>query len=416
VLARIQRTIREHGLLAPGDRVLVALSGGPDSTALLHGLRASASRLGCSLAAVCVDHGLRPESASEAQTVAARCRDAGIECEVVRVNVARYRRQHGSLQEAAREARLSVLARVARRLRCGKVALGHTADDQAETVLFRIVRGTGLPGLAGIPYRRGVFIRPLLDVRRAQVLAFLAKRRLPFVEDPSNLNRRFARSRIRHDILPLLAHENPRVVEALLGLAAHARDLGRDAAQATPAFPKGVYVSRGAAATIAGLAKAGRGTARVSVAGGEVEIRYGEVGLRREAIALPEPAVSPRAISRAGVYRAGAAGTMRLYVARGGRVSSAPVEAVCFDASALRWPLRLRARSAGDRMRPRGGPGRRKLSDLLIDAKVPRPDRAALPVLCDGDGEILYVPGLRPSEFGRPTATTRHPICVWVAR
>ena len=221
MLSAIQRTIAEHDLVARGDRVLVAISGGPDSTALLFGLARLAQRLGIELRAATVDHGLRPEAAAEAAAVARTCAALGIPCEVLRVEV--RRRAHVSIQDAARRARAAVLTEAAARLGCQRVALGHTADDQAETVLFRIVRGTGLAGLAGIPYRRDRFIRPLLDVRRAQVLSFLRRRRIAFVEDPSNRDPRFARSRVRADWLPFLARENPRIVEALLSLAADSR-------------------------------------------------------------------------------------------------------------------------------------------------------------------------------------------------
>ena len=171
MLSRVLGTIREHGLLAKGDRVLVAFSGGPDSTALLHVLAKLAPRLGFTLTAASVDHGLRPESAEEAREVGRRCRRMGVACEVVVVDVVQARRPHVSVQEAARNTRLAALERAAARLDCTKIALGHTADDQAETVLFRILRGTGIAGLAGIPYQRGLFVRPLIDERRAELVA-----------------------------------------------------------------------------------------------------------------------------------------------------------------------------------------------------------------------------------------------------
>src|SRR4029079_18159666 len=122
-------------------------------------------------------------------------------------------------------------AELAGRRGARRIALAHQADDQAETVLFRIVRGTGLRGLAGIPYRRGPFVRPLLDVTRAEIARYLARRSIPFVEDPSNADPRFSRARVRHRLLPLLAEENPRVREALVALAAEARPSGAAAAR-----------------------------------------------------------------------------------------------------------------------------------------------------------------------------------------
>jgi tRNA(Ile)-lysidine synthase len=395
VLSAVEKTIRAHALTAPGDRVLVAVSGGPDSTALLHGLLALAPRLRVQIEAVTIDHGLRPEAAAEAAGVASMCRALGVPCEVIRVDVRAARGKHVSWQDAARRVRLAALETAADRRGCARVALGHTADDQAETVLFRIVRGTGLRGLAGMPYTRGRLIRPLLDVPRAEVLRFLARRRLPFVDDPSNGDRRYARSRVRHDWLPLLARDNPRVVEALLTLAGEARaGVAADAGG----------LSRRAATTVARLAAEGAGTHEVSVRGGVVEVSYGRVSFRPGARGPAVVAPDPVSIGAPGVYRLGE-GTAALDVREGD--GPLPSEGAIFDLAHIARPLWLRAPRPGDRMRPRGGRGSRKLADLLIDAKVPRPRRALLPVLASADGTVLFVPGLRPAEAGRPGHDTR---------
>ena len=151
MLSRVLSTIRTEGLLAAGERVLVAVSGGPDSTALLHALARLAPRLGCSLEAASVDHRLRPEAAAEARAVAEACAAVGVPCQVLPVDVPVGRRRGESLQTAARRLRLSALQEAAAAFSCQKIALGHTADDQAETVLFRIVRGTGVAGLSRDP-------------------------------------------------------------------------------------------------------------------------------------------------------------------------------------------------------------------------------------------------------------------------
>src|SRR5256885_9353009 len=176
MLSTMLRTIRDHALFAAGDRVLVAVSGGPDSTALLDALVTLAPRLGIVVEAATVDHGLRPESAAEADTVVERCRAMGVACARVAVDVRAARGRHVSWQDAARRARLGAPEALAAARGGARVALGHTADDQVETVLFRIVRGTGVAGLAGIPYRRGSFVRPLLDVRRREVLRHLDRK------------------------------------------------------------------------------------------------------------------------------------------------------------------------------------------------------------------------------------------------
>jgi tRNA(Ile)-lysidine synthase len=418
VLSRILRTIREHALVQRGDRVLVAVSGGPDSTALLHGLLTLAPRLEITVCAACVDHGLRPESEDEARAVEKRCRTLGVSCAVIRVDVGQARRPHVSLQEAARTARLAALQEAAARLKCDKIALGHTADDQAETVLFRILRGTGLAGLAGIPYQRDSFVRPLLDVRRAELLRYLGKRKITFFCDPSNANRRYARPRIRHDILPMLARENPRVVEALLALSREAQ--GRSAKAWRVKLPASAHVSERTAETVQRLVREGRGTRHVALRDGAILVRYGQVVWQPKAVRRPDRAAKPSG-ERVAVP---GPGEFRIFDPPAPAVEVLPPRSdvwpggnhACFDVAQLRWPLCLRPWQPGDRMAPRSGRGTRKLSDLLIDAKIPRPDRATLPVLCDAAGTILFVPGLRPSEAGRPNHHTREWIEVRVAR
>jgi tRNA(Ile)-lysidine synthase len=403
MLSTIHRTIRAHALVSDGDVVIVGVSGGPDSMALLHALWELAARLRVRLEVATVDHGLRAEARAEGELVRARAQALELPWHGLRVDVAAARRERASWQDAARRVRLEALAALAARRGAARVALAHQADDQAETVLFRVVRGTGLGGLAGIPYLRAPFIRPLLDVTRAEIARYVKRRSLPFVEDPSNADLRYARARVRHRWLPLLAEENPRVREALVALAAaaraarSARESNDDARGELPPD-----VGRRAAEVVARLRGSG-GTRRIDVSGRRVvEVAYGRVqilarrpsaGAVGAALSVPGPgtyALAPTAASLC--LRCGALGQEDALGA--------------FDADALAWPLVLRARRSGDRMRPRGGRGSRKLADLLIDAKVPRATRDALPVLTTADDVVLFVPGLRPAEQGRPTART----------
>ena len=418
MLSRVLRSIREQDLVTRGDRVLVAVSGGPDSTALLHGLAKVAPRLGIELTAACVDHHLRSESAEEAREVARRCQALGIPCEVLDVDVNLARRPHVSTQEAARNARLTALQAAAIHHGCAKVALGHTADDQAETVLFRIVRGTGIVGLAGIPYKRGPLIRPLLDVRRSEILAFLGKRKVAFFTDPSNANRVYSRSRIRHDVLPILAKENPRVVEAILALA-HEAQRGR-ASDWRNNLPPSLYLPGRTIRTVDRWMGEGHGTRTVTVRDGELSVGYGKVSWRPgkfdEQSSLEVDTVEARLVPGPGRYRVLDSPAASLEVTVRSSGPWPPGNLAIFDPAKLVWPLSLRRLRPGDRMFPRGGRGSRKLSDLLIDTKVPRPERADLPVLCDAAGVILYVPGLRPAQMGRPDGDTQEWFEVQVLR
>jgi tRNA(Ile)-lysidine synthase len=423
MLSAVLATVAAHELLRAGDRVVVAVSGGPDSMALLHALWELRGRLNVTLDVAAIDHGLRAEAQREIDLVRDRAAALGLPFTAVAVDVAAERRARRglSLQDAAREVRLGALAALARRHGAARVALGHQADDQAETVLYRIIRGTGVAGLAGIPYRRDVFVRPLLDVTRAQIVRYLTRRSIPFVEDPSNADGRFARARIRHRILPALAEENPRVAEALRALVAAAR--GEGSAVVRAGAGEVSSLSRRAAATVARLASRG-GTASIDVAGGRrVEVSYGRI--RVEARAVPRASraagtgAAPAAvvIDRPGAYRWLAAGVVD--VREGAGPVRAPEDAPPageFDADRIAWPLVMRPRRPGDRMRPRGGRGSRKISDLMIDAKIARPLRGALPVVTGADGVVLFVPGLRPAEAGRPSATTRRFIKVCFQR
>jgi len=435
MLSAVLHTISRHGLFAPGDRVLVAVSGGPDSMALLAVLWELAPRLGLALEVASVDHGLRPESAAERALVAERAQSLDLPWHALRVEVAAGKGR-GGLQEVARRARLDALEACAEARGCAAIALGHQADDQAETVLFRILRGTGVGGLAGIPYRRGRLVRPLLDVPRAEILTYLARRGLAFAQDPSNLDPRFARSRLRHVLLPALRRENPRVDEALRRLAGEAAGISRpmregarqheeaptgpprplpregETGWAEVASAEGLYLPARLKAALARASQEG-GTKSFDVAGGRrLTVSYGRATVASAAPRRGRPTIEAAesretVITGPGVHRLGAAGVTVLV--REGQTTPDRVGArpcAWFDLGKLGWPLVLRRPRAGDRLRPRGGRGSRKVSDLFIDAKIPRPERPDHLVVASSAGEVLFIRGLRPSEVAAPSEAT----------
>ncbi|MEB2311856.1 MAG: tRNA lysidine(34) synthetase TilS [Sorangiineae bacterium] len=210
-----ERTLREECGVRPGERVLVAVSGGADSTALLAVLSRLAPRLRLELEAHGVDHGLRAEAAAELDSAAELARRLGVRFErtILRVEPG------GNLQARARHERYTALERARERCRAALIATAHHADDRAETVLLRLLRGAGPRGLAVLPARAGSRIRPLIRARRAAIEAHLGRHGLAFARDPSNQDRRFLRVRVRLDVLPLLEAASPRIVEHLCALA-----------------------------------------------------------------------------------------------------------------------------------------------------------------------------------------------------
>ena len=224
---RVLASVRRRELFDRRDRVAVALSGGADSVALTALLSEIAAERGCALAGVIhVNHTLRGE---ESEADERFCRDLAhryrIPIDVTRVDVrSRARESHTSLEAAARELRYEAFQAAAGRLGATLVATAHTADDQAETLLLRLLRGAGLRGLSGIRPRRGIVVRPLLDVSRADLRRYLSKRQMPFREDSSNADVSIARNRIRHELLPVIAGIAPGGVRALARLADLARD------------------------------------------------------------------------------------------------------------------------------------------------------------------------------------------------
>lgn len=224
----MNRLNRRRLLVRRGDRVLIALSAGPDSTALAHLLSLWRRKYGLTLAAAHVHHGLSAQNDRALELSRETARRLGIPFYSKKVSVRALARKHKkSLEEAGRDARYAFFGSLARRLRMNKVATGHTRDDQAETVLMRLVRGCGLDGLAGIPAKRPLgrseVIRPLLDCRKKELSRFLTENGIPFQTDRSNASVRFTRNRVRHQLLPWIAENlNPSIHETLAGFAERA--------------------------------------------------------------------------------------------------------------------------------------------------------------------------------------------------
>ncbi len=228
---RVLEFVQGNGLVFAGETLLVGVSGGPDSVCLLHVLKTIIARLGIEIHVAHLNHMLRgAESEADAEYVSALARQLGVNVTSGERDVRGYRMEHRlSLEEAARDVRYQFFAEVARQVGARKVAVGHTMDDQVETILMRLLRGAGTLGLQGMQPRatwaarggEGHFeiVRPLLEVTRQEVYAYCQEHGLSPREDSSNLSPSYLRNRIRHELLPLLRSYNPKIDEALVRTA-----------------------------------------------------------------------------------------------------------------------------------------------------------------------------------------------------
>jgi tRNA(Ile)-lysidine synthase len=450
--ARALRTIRRHALIPRGGRVLAAVSGGSDSVAMLWLLKEleAAGELVCAGLAH-VNHGLRPGTAARDQ---AFCEDLAARLDlpvaVGTIDVTAIARDHRtSIEGAARIGRYAFLQDAMTGVGAATVAVGHTRDDQAETFLLRMIRGAGSRGRRAIHPRRGVFVRPLLDIGRDELREYLRERDLPFVEDETNADVAFTRNRIRHEVMPLLRDRfSPSIARVLARnaaiaaadeawLSAHARELF---ARTVRLEPDRVVVDRGtlteaapslslrvaleAIAAAAALAPpaarpatfadaqtlldvaADEGPRSADLAGVTAERIQSDVVLtKKTARARPARNSFTYALSIPGevwLAEAGCAISAHQMPAADGRalMSQHRYGGCIAMVAADRLPpaVTVRNRRPGDAFRPFGLGGRKKLQDFLVDRKVRRMDRDLVPLVVDDRDRIVWVAGHTISE------------------
>ena len=455
LLARARRYIVDHDLIPPGARVLVAVSGGPDSTCLLLILAALRRSLRFEIVAAHFDHRLRGARSAERERNAVRdlCERIAVPFRSGAGDVRAHAKAHRrSIEEAARELRYRYLARAARAAQCETVAAGHTRDDQAETVLLHLIRGSGLRGLAAMapsapwPVRTRTapprLVRPLLALSRSETERCCRAAGVTPLRDPTNRSRAHLRNRIRHQLLPVLRRYNPRIEDALARLAAAAAtdvELLERLAATTPAgtakdgalrirrkqlaaLPEALraHAVRLAYARLAGDARGLserhlRAVLRAAAgpSGARLDLPRGlRATVERDSIVLaPRPAATPRALPGRrvplpvpGAARFGAWTVRAEIIARPRSLRSANGHAALLDPAAC-GRLWLRRRRPGDRFHPLGLTGPKKLQDFLVDAHVPRAERDALPLVC-GERGIAWVVGQRPAEWAKVGSST----------
>ncbi|WP_135555206.1 tRNA lysidine(34) synthetase TilS [Paenibacillus cymbidii] len=451
---KVARAVAEHKLAVPGDTVVVAVSGGPDSVALLHLLAALAGEFGIRLVVAHLNHRFRgAESDAEAAFVAALAAELALPCESAAVDVPALIAASGdNTQAAAREARYAFLHEAAARHGASRVALAHHADDQAETVLMRLLRGAGASGLRGMAFARRdknvELIRPLLRIYKEDLLAYNEANGFAFCRDSSNDKRQYTRNRLRLDVMPRLLTFNPRLPETLVRLSdvLSQEDDYLDR-EAKIAFAR--IVSRGPEQGGAALERSDFAALHVALqrrlikliltylASDTGSLDYIRLELVRTAILHEKPTTWRHAVGeRVVVYReyeairfACGSAAEALFCARldsdGGEVplpqagmrltataSGQPPAgrhgkySATFDLEALHFPLSVRSREDGDRIAVIGLNGTKKVKDIFIDEKVPPRLRNRIPLLVDAAGRVLWIPGYRLSAHARASERT----------
>lgn len=395
MLNKLSALVRRYEMIWPGDRVICAVSGGADSMALLWAMYLLKDKLQIRLSAAHFNHGLRgTESDRDEAFVRQFCHDYGIECVVGRAEVVSGKK---GLEAAARQARYDFFATLD-----GKIATAHTADDNAETVLMHMVRGTGLKGLGGISPVRENLIRPMLTVTRQEVLDFLSQYHIPYVVDSSNETDAFLRNRLRHHVMPLLKQENPRLAQNLSSMAMELRQ--DEAALSACAQDEDMMVTQ-----LRQLEPAlrSRKLAAFLEHAGVIEPERQHILLAESLVFSDNPSAwadFPGGVRISRCYD-------RLCV--GGELDQLPATVLncpgvteipgfrvhCFAVKSglsvkPEGTLVLRSRQPADSMRLPGGT--KSLKKLFIDRKIPAMSRMRIPVIADDRG-VLWVYGIGPN-------------------
>ncbi|MCD6495568.1 tRNA lysidine(34) synthetase TilS [Candidatus Bipolaricaulota bacterium] len=456
ITKKVRSTIASHLMLKKGEKVLVAVSGGVDSVVLLDILGRLSTEYSLSLIIAHLDHRLRGEESSEdARFVAKLAEQYGLPLigESIDVRSIAEERKVG-IEEAARFVRLRFLREAADDAGATKIAIGHTANDLAETMLFNLIRGAGMTGLAGIKPVNAPFIRPLIEISRSEIVSYANEHGLSWREDRSNADMAFTRNRIRHQIVPALSELNPDVIGALLRTAEIVRE-EQDAffelleqpwqeALKIEAEEGKICLNRAYVAHVSiGIRRALlrralervrgdlRGIGKVHIdslcqlitsarAHGEIHlpgllarVQGGELILisrysRPETVAPQEVPLGRTEYPLFGI-------ALNLEIVPWERdlisLKEAGQNVEIADADKIAFPLRLRTRRAGDRFSPLGLSGTKKLKDFLIDSHVPFYKRNTTALLCD-EKRIILVVGKRLSDAVRVDAGTRRVLLI----
>lgn len=459
LLASVTSVIKRYGMIQRGDGVVVGVSGGPDSTALMHILNMLKAETDFWIVPAHLDHRLRPESGMDAEFVREMSRKLGLEAQVKVVNVLDLATRRGiSVEEAGRGARYAFFQEVRASTGAGLIATAHHRDDALETFFLRIFRGSSLKGLTGIAPARAGLVRPFIETSRADIIRFLREEGIPYRTDPTNLDLRSDRNFVRNRLIPTIAEHFPnfrnplqRTIKLLgeeeefvgeLADELYSQTISGSETELTMSIPglrsapmvlasrvilRALYSLSGpdvrwARTHVANIRKLLRSSMPSGVAhlpGGFVVAReYDKLVLSRRVVTESAP---PPVIVVSGPGTVEVPGTkhiLRLQIREGEGLHLQKydgITAAAFDADELTFPMTVRGPRPGDRFRPWGLQGTRKLKKLLIDLKIPRDLRKELPLLLQGD-TILWIPGVRRSDAAPIHSSTRRVLEVSVAQ
>ncbi len=411
----VRRFVRRDRVLVDREPLLVGVSGGVDSMVLLHVLR----RLGHVCSVIHVDHGTRGEgSAADRRFVEDQARALGLEVHGTRVDAPAHAARRGiSVQMAARELRYACFDEV-RRTKPWRIALAHHADDAVETLFNNLLRGTGVRGWAGIRPVSGPYVRPLLHAHRSEIMHYAEANGIAYREDPSNADPKYLRNRIRHEVLPLLENLRPGASQAMARSVALLRELAPQNEPASHSSIPFALLEQSGSPTVLlheALSHFGYHPDMIErIRDAVAERRTGaifEAGAHRVVVDRDELRIGLRAAEPASIridadQPSGESGGLRWrFLAAADAPASVTREEALLDAAALQFPLQLRPWRPGDRMRPTGLGGSKLISDILIDAKVPRDAKDAVLVLESG-GRLAWLVGFRTGEGFQATSAS----------
>ncbi len=459
-MLKVKKAIEKYSMLNPGDRVGVAVSGGADSVALLMELSAISDTYNLKLFMLHLNHGIRGEESDRDQKFVIKLAESmGMPYDTEKISIPDLKkRKKGSLEDICRKERYAFFERMSEKHRLDKVALGHNLNDQAETVIMRFLRGSGLEGLKGfLPVRDGIYIRPLIDSTRDEILSFLEEQDMRFVTDSSNEENVYLRNRIRKELVPeLRASYNARLEENISRTAEILRleddfiqesvrkiisdwNIGQGAARIPAHALKQLHPAlqwRLIKTVLEDRSPAGNGIGYLHVKSvaelienvspsASADLPF-NIKVRREydsliisqkqgrALRLTRDDSSDKGNKSDVSYIVEIPGSVHI-VETGRKMVFDVIDereenprgdnAVFMDYHSISFPLVVRKLRTGDRMQPLGMKGRKKISELLIDEKIPRASRGSIFLLAD-QKSVLWVPNLRLSDRVRITDMT----------